>query len=91
MATRNSQRPNGFPVEWYKWNIDFHSAHLLTVLQQSFDAASLPSSFYKAMIVVIHKLGKLPDQCGSYRPISLIDLDVKVLTKILAIRLESVI
>lgn len=91
MATRKSPGPDGFPVEWYKRNIDFHSARLVTLFQQSFNMASLPASFYEAVIVVIHKSGKPQDCCGSYRPISLININAKILTKILAMRLGTVI
>lgn len=91
MGTSKSPGPDGFPVEWYKQNIDLHSAHQLSLYQQSFEAAYLPASFYEAIIVVIHKSGKPQDQCGSYQPISLINLEAKILTKILAVRLASVI
>lgn len=61
MATRKSPGPDGFPVEWYKLNIEFQAARLLALFQQAFDAASLPPSFYEALNVVIHKPGKPQD------------------------------
>lgn len=43
------------------------------------------------VIVVILKPNKGPDLCLSYRPISLLNVDVKIVTKILANKLNSVI
>ncbi|KAL0149602.1 hypothetical protein M9458_055129 [Cirrhinus mrigala] len=45
---------------------------------------------YPASISLIYKKGKDPLSCASYRPISLLSVDVKILAKILARRLESV-
>lgn len=50
---------------------------------------TLPPSM--AVIVVIPKPGKDPELCTSYRPISLLIADAKVLTKILARRLNAVL
>lgn len=91
MATRKSPGPDGFPIEWYRLGVELQAARLLTLYDTAFAAATLPPSFYEALIVVIHKTGKPTDQCSSYRPISLINLDAKILTKILAMRLGSVI
>lgn len=91
MASHKSPGPDGFPVEWFRFHMEFQSARLLSLFQQAFDSASLPLSFSEALIVVIHKPGKPPEHCSSYRPISLINVDAKILTKILANRLSSVI
>lgn len=45
----------------------------------------------EAVVVVIPKPGKDPKLCSSYRPISLLNIDAKILTKILVNRLNSVI
>lgn len=45
----------------------------------------------KAIIVLIPKSGKDPRQPASYRPISLLQVDIKVLAKILANRINQVI
>lgn len=56
-----------------------------------FKSGSLPSSMNKAYIVLIPKPGKNLELPESYRPISLLQLDIKILAKILAVRLNKVI
>lgn len=51
----------------------------------------LPPTFYQANISLIHKIDKDPLDPGSYRPISLLDVDNKILAKVLATHLEKVL
>lgn len=52
---------------------------------------SLPDSMSKAVIVLVPKPGKDPEDCASYCPISLINADAKLLAKVLANRLTQVL
>lgn len=45
----------------------------------------------EAVIVVFPKPGKDPDLCSPYRPISLYNVDAKILAKVLALHLKKVI
>ena len=46
---------------------------------------------YLAHIIAIPKKGKDPEICASYHPITLLGVDVKILSKIVANRLERVV
>jgi len=48
---------------------------------------TLPPTLTQAIITVIHKKGKDELNVGSYRPISLLNIDYKIYAKILANRL----
>lgn len=61
------------------------------MLNHSFDTGLLPPSLREANISLILKKGKCPENCTSYRPISLLNLDLKVLSKVLATRLENLV
>ncbi len=64
---------------------------LLEVFNDSLERGLLPTTFYLASISLLHKKGKDPLDPASYRPVSLLDVDNKILAKIMAIRLENVL
>ena len=91
LSSGKSPGPDGFPVELYKSFSSLLSPQLLSVLSDSFNYGKLPPSFNEASIILLLKKGKDPTECSSYRPISLLNVDVKILAKVLAYRLETVI
>ena len=89
----NSKAPgnDGLPVELYKKFCGVLLPELLHTLKNAFDLGSLPRSMYEAVVVVILKPGKDPEKTDSYRPISLLNTDLKILTKVIAMRLSAVV
>lgn len=64
---------------------------LTNMYVESFERATLPPTLNLAHISLILKKDKPPDLCASYRPISLLGVDCKILSKLLAHRLEGVL
>lgn len=64
---------------------------MLNIFNQALSDGILPADLRMAVIVVILKPDKVPMSCESYRPISLLNFEVKVLAKLLATRLAGVI
>ena len=56
---------------------------------ESYENGLLPRSLRGALITLLLKPGKLHTKCDSYRAISLLNSDTKVLCKALARRLEG--
>lgn len=57
--------------------------------KESFIEGTLPNSLRLAMITLILKPNKPPNECSSYRPISLMGCDTKILWKVLSRRLDK--
>lgn len=78
------------PIEFLKEFADKLIPLLLDMFKDSLDRGALPQTLTKASITLLLKPGKEESDCSSYRPISLLNSDYKMLAKILAIRLKSV-
>ena len=61
----------------------------LKLFQKNAEDGTLPSSFNQATITLIPKPGKDNTKIENYRPVSLIKIDVKILNKILANRIQQ--
>lgn len=80
MQSNKAPGPDGFPVELlkkFKTKLELHSLH-----SESLDSGSLPPTLHQASIKLLLKKDKDPDLCTSYRPISLINVDAKILAKL---------
>ena len=62
---------------------------LLKFFQKIADGGTLPNSFYKAAITLIPKPDKDNTKKETSRPLSLMNIDVKILNKILANRIQQ--
>lgn len=91
MPNQKSPGPDGLPVEVYKQYGEVLAPELLKTLNWSAAVGRLPSSMSEAIIVLIQKEGKDQLDASSYRPISLLGTDAKILAKVLATRLNKCI
>ena len=91
MKTGKSAGNDGFPVEYYKEYIDIIAPILTKVFDEAFQTGSLPPTLNEALISLIPKKGRDHTDPANFRPISLINVDSKILAKVLALRLETVL
>lgn len=57
------------------------------VFEEARESGILPLSMREAHIISLSKPGKSPIYCDSYRPLSLINMDAKILAKLIANRI----
>lgn len=90
-ARSKSPGTDRIPIEFYSQYSEILTPKLLVLYNHLFETFTLPPSMREAIIVLILKPGKDPGYPETYRPISLLQVDFKILAKILALRFNQVI
>lgn len=82
--------PDGFTADYFKTLKERIKVPLLNTYNKILEKQKYLPTGNKAHIKVIPKPGRNPENTASYRPISLINIDIKLMSKILADRLEQI-
>lgn len=90
MGCNKSPGVDGVSVEFYRDYFDLLGTDLLEVYNEVFDFGELTASQRTGVITLLPKKGDLQDP-SSWRPISLLTIDYKIIAKVLQARLSRVI
>lgn len=81
--------PDGLTIQYYNTLLSSLGQLMVKLFNALGSDTSFPRATPQAHISVIPKEGKDPTSCGSYRPISLLNISLKLFTKVLGTRIQQ--
>ena len=91
MANNKSPGTDGLPVEFYKMFYGKLKSLLFSLFEEIIEEKSFHLSAKRGIISLLEKVGQSILKLKSWRPLSLLNVDFKVFSKILASRLHTVL
>ena len=91
MSRNKAPGNDGLPVEFYLVFFDLLGPLLTDCINQNYEEGNLTNSQRQAVVSLFEKPSKDNRLLKNWRPISLINVDAKVISKILATRLQHVL
>ena len=83
-SLQTQKRPEGFTAKFYQKYKEELIPFLLKLLQTTQKVGTFPNSFYEANIILIPTPGRHTAKTENFRTMSLLNINMKVLNKILA-------
>ena len=91
MGTGKTPGSDGLPAEFYKEFFNVIGNDMCEVINDIFQQGQLSPSQRTGLITLIFKNKGSPEDLTNWRPISLLNVDYKIITKILASRVQKIL